>query len=807
MNRHCEAGFGLVELVVGIAVTSMILSVLSFTVVSIVKTTAAGQDQLSATHQLRTAFFWLNQDTQSGVTSQASIASGDVTMAWTDHSTSTVYGSRFQQVGSELRRTFTVAGTPQTLVVARNVAAGGFTAVQTGNTVAYTVTVLQGTQPVTRTEFTTMRVSDLPITPFPTVTASPSPTPTNTPTATPTASGLWFATGSYTGNGADNRNISGVGFQPDIVIIRYDNNTAAVIRTSSMPADASKLITGNAALAANYIQSFAADGFQIGSNNNVNQNARLFHWVAMKTGANVNIGTYTGNGVDNRNITGVGFQPDWVITMANAEQDVFRPALVAGDNSYLMNGTNSIADRIQSILADGFQIGTNADVNQNARAYYWIAFNDTAVVKTGSYTGDSVDGRTITTGITQQMVWVKRLNARQSVWRSDTASGDRTLYWGTTAAVADRIQAIVTNGFQVGTDQDVNQNAQTYYYLALNDLPLATPTPTNTATPTSTATSTPTPTRTSTPTVTPTPTSTATPTPTSTSTNTPTSVPGSWLATGSYTGNGADNRNITGVGFQPDIVMIKYDGNTDTILRTANMPADQAKRIADNSALGADWIQAFLADGFQIGTLPHVNQSGLTYQWIAMKAGVNVQYGSYTGNGVDDRNITGLGFTPDWLMTIGDGEEDIFRPGPVAGDASYTMIGTNSINNRIQALIADGFQLGADNDVNQNTRTYYWIAFDAGTKVKTGSYTGDNSDSRNITGLGIAPSVVWIKRLGVRQGPWRTNIVAGDRSLFWGATGPAADRIQSLMVDGFQVGTDQEVNQNSQTYYYLGLAP
>jgi len=35
----------------------------------------------------------------------------------------------------------------------------------------------------------------------------------------------------------------------------------------------------------------------------------------------------------------------------------------------------------------------------------------------------------------------------------------------------------------------------------------------------------------------------------------------------------------------------------------------------------------------------------------------------------------------------------------------------------------------------------------------------------------------------------------------------AADRIQSLISGGFQVGTDAEVNANNQTYYYLAVTP
>ena len=251
------------------------------------------------------------------------------------------------------------------------------------------------------------------------------------------------------------------------MIIRYDTNTAAVIRTANMPADRAKLITANNALQADYIQSFLADGFQIGTNANVNTSGRLYHWTAMKTGTNVQIGTYAGNGVDNRNITGIGFQPDWVITMADNEQDVFRPGAIAGDNAFLMNGTGSVTDRIQSMLADGFQVGADADVNSAALTYYWIAFDATAKVKTGTYTGNSADNRNITgLGITPKLIWVKRGATSQAVWRTDTVVGDRTLYWGLTSAVADRLQSLLADGFQVGTNAEVNLNTQTYYYIA-----------------------------------------------------------------------------------------------------------------------------------------------------------------------------------------------------------------------------------------------------------------------------------------------------------------------------------------------------
>ena len=237
------------------------------------------------------------------------------------------------------------------------------------------------------------------------------------------------------------------------------------------------------------------------------------------------------------------------------------------------------------------------------------------------------------------------------------------------------------------------------------------------------------------------------------------------------------------------------------------MPAGSAKVMTEGNSTDPNLITSFGATSFVVGNDTLVNGNGKTYYWTAMKAGVDVAVGSYAGNGVDNRNITGVAFQPSWVMTMGDGEEDYFRPALLSGDASYRMAGTNPATNRIQAILSNGFQVGSDQNVNQTGITYYWIAFASTSKVVTGVYTGDGTDNRNITGLGMNPGFVWVKRFNAKIGPWRTDQVPGDRSLYWDNTSPTSDRIQSLFSGGFQVGADQEVNNNTQTYYYLALAP
>jgi len=272
-------------------------------------------------------------------------------------------------------------------------------------------------------------------------------------------------------------------------------------------------------------------------------------------------------------------------------------------------------------------------------------------------------------------------------------------------------------------------------------------------------------------------------------------------------GNNTAGRTISGLNFQPDIIIIRSDNPDAAVIRTSAMPAGQAKEIASGNSLQSNLVTSFGASSFVVGDDNGVNGSGRRYYWTAMKAGANVAVGSYSGDGSDNRNLDVTGFQPDWVITMADGDEDTFRPALVTGDASFQMDGTASSTNRIQAIRPAGFQVGSHDAVNKSGDAYYWITFDVTAKVATGSYTGNNVDGRDITGLGIAPSFVWVKRSSTTESVWRTDAVSGDRSLYWGETNPVTNRIQSLLADGFQIGSNGEVNNSGSTYYYLALTP
>ncbi len=104
----------------------------------------------------------------------------------------------------------------------------------------------------------------------------------------------------------------------------------------------------------------------------------------------------------------------------------------------------------------------------------------------------------------------------------------------------------------------------------------------------------------------------------------------------------------------------------------------------------------------------------------------------YTGNGVDDRSITNDAnagnFKPDFLWikqrdtTRGHNLVDSVR-GATKYLGSHTTSAENTNANGVQAFETDGFQLGTDTDINQNTGTYVAWQWKAGGSAPTNTYT------------------------------------------------------------------------------------
>ena len=205
---------------------------------------------------------------------------------------------------------------------------------------------------------------------------------------------------------------------------------------------------------------------------------------------------YTGTGATH-NITGVGFQPDWVwiknrsITANHHLFDIAR-----GATKYLLtNATNAEAtdaQQLQSFDTDGFTVGTNGNVNgsgNNIVAWNWLASNTTASNTDGSITStvsaNTTSGFSIVSytgtgsaatvghglGSTPKMFIVKRRDAIDNWWvyNSNLGSNDAYLILNTTAASSTAGGSTLWNStaptnqvFSVNTNSAVNGSSGTY---------------------------------------------------------------------------------------------------------------------------------------------------------------------------------------------------------------------------------------------------------------------------------------------------------------------------------------------------------
>lgn len=291
-------------------------------------------------------------------------------------------------------------------------------------------------------------------------------------------------------------------------------------------------------------------------------------------------GSYAGSGVA-QSPSGVGFQPDVVIIKGGSNVGVWCNAAMGADTTEPMTGTDgTFADGVTSLDADGFSVGTDARVNANGTTYYYTAFRNNGVLdfRTGSYTGDGLDNHDITEpGFQPDMVMVSRstANTTGTIWRTSDMPADQSQLV-TGALATTLIKSFVSTGFRLGTSVNVNADGVTFYYFAIKASP-------------------------------------------------------NLFKNVAYTGNGDDSRSIGGVDFQPDNVWTKYTGGTQVLCMRFKDHVGDTSALVSAAAAAVDRIQAFEADGFQVGTTNAVNGNTLDYNAVAFKDGASTLGGGGGG--------------------------------------------------------------------------------------------------------------------------------------------------------------------------------
>ncbi len=150
--------------------------------------------------------------------------------------------------------------------------------------------------------------------------------------------------------------------------------------TSAHAADTTSHFAATADVA-NFIQAFNSDGFEVGDGTAVNIVGNQYWYFGFKESTKFDVGTYTGDAADDRDITAPNFDPDLVwIKRSTAVSGVTRPSTLAGDLTQYFITTAQAAGRIKAFVTGGFRLGTQTEVNASGGTYYFSAWSETGVV-------------------------------------------------------------------------------------------------------------------------------------------------------------------------------------------------------------------------------------------------------------------------------------------------------------------------------------------------------------------------------------------------------------------------------------------
>ena len=590
------------------------------------------------------------------------------------------------------------------------------------------------------------------------------------------AANFSIKTGYYVGTGSP-QTISGIGFSPDLIIIVPDTGAQGVYKTSSMPANYTSYFSATTPDTSTAI-TFNSDGFLLSNSAIVNTNNTRYTYTAFdgsdctSTGTFC-VGSYSGNGSSSRAIS-TGFQPAMVmVTRNNNLAASFKTKDMPSNNGQYFTTTAQATTLFPSSLSSsGFTVGSTN--NANGGTYYYAAFKEiNGMMRTGTYTGNG-SARSITgfgAGSTPSLVLVKNSNGT-------TANRDplinQTHYYGDfSASISSTINGITggittlsDNGFQVGTIARVNSTGSIIYWVAWGGEQAS-----------------------------------------------PSGAGAFKMATGTYSGNGSSGRQITGVGFEPNLVILKRDNNAQlAIFKTSLMNSTSASSyaFAANTSY-TDAITALTSDGFTLGTNAVANASGGEYHWQAFGDAYNPNantgstdfiIGAYTGNGIDSRQISAP-LSLDLISVQSSGSATSYwRTSSNVGDETNNFSATATATNLLQNISNDSFEVGTAGGVNTLNTLYYWFGFKNGANFKVGSYTGNGGVQKNYS-PGFQPDLAWIKAATSQAGALRPSTLEGSSVQLFPATVNATNAFNKFVVNGFWLNSNAALtNANGVKYYY-----
>ena len=678
-----------------------------------------------------------------------------------------------------------------------------------------------------------------------------------------------FNTVLYTGDGTNDstKSITGVGFTPDFVWIKNRDTGSNHYVTDSVRGDNKHIYTESTSIEnGNSVSSYGgvllnSDGFTVNKGTNsssVGTNATGDDYVAWcfnaggveetntegtidsTVRANNDLGfsvaKYTATGVTATVGHGLDTPPEMIIAKTTNQAYnwmVYHKDL--GASNYLMlNSTNASASSSAfmnntSPTSSVFTAGAGQNLNY-ANNDEIVTYNFTSkrgVSKVGSYTGTGTSGNKVYTGFEPAFLLQKETNTSGVNWHiwdnaRDSNPIENVLSPNTSSAEGPVASGITFNrdGFTINTTNgSINGNGDNYIYYAIakdtNETELA-----------------------------------------DTVGFKPSIDPEDHFNTVLFQSNNQVAQSITGVGFQPDLILGKtrQDAASWDVIDSVR---GGDKFLSTDRSYGqstGSYITSFDTDGFTLGTASNfnyynnrqsvafcfkaggaasLNQEGTIDSQVSVNNDLGFSIATYTGNGTANQTVgNGLDSPVELLIvkkTNGTGGNWlVWNRDVTSGNGKYLYLDlSNGIGGPAGTPVWDSsntttmptsglFNVNTNALVNAGSGTYVAYSFISKRGVsKVGSYTGNGSNTGPVVYTEFEPAFVMIKETS-STGYWimldnkRNPSDPRDNPLYpnenWAEDVDQINRVD-FNRDGFQVvGTGGDVNASSQNYIYLAFA-
>ena len=329
---------------------------------------------------------------------------------------------------------------------------------------------------------------------------------TNTMLATGPTGTDHFSAITYVGDRPTNSGKTGMGFRPDLVIIKgrsFSDHWSVLDSTRGANVLGTNLTDQQSSFSG---FSFDSDGFTVGSSGQANSNGEThigWGWkatagnttsntdgsitstVQANTTAGFSIVTYTGDGNNGTVGHGLDSAPEIVITKATSRTSNWSVSgtvagLIPGTNKLTLNGTGAISNDSNEVLAitsTTFTAGASSAVGMNNENFVAYCFHSVAgYQKFGSYsgTGSSLE---VTVGFQPRFVVIRRVDSGDRWLIVDTFRGGNTnndSFLDFQDTLSERNMNAIngltfnSNSFTVNTtDGALNNSSGTYFYWAI----------------------------------------------------------------------------------------------------------------------------------------------------------------------------------------------------------------------------------------------------------------------------------------------------------------------------------------------------